>query len=158
MSDNERFFVVFEHLKSKGLINTYVELAAVLGTNKAGINDLKSGKKKITVENIRSMKNSYPLINTDFIILENAVVPIEIQEYKGRDDSQINPEQITLEEGRVIYNSSTHIYERTIEAQQETIKAQATTIKLLEKTLYESETNTKSKPQAHSHDPARALS
>lgn len=70
MTDNERFFVVFDELKNNGLISTYVELADALGTNKAGINDLKAGRKKLTIENIRSLKKSYHRANIDFILTE----------------------------------------------------------------------------------------
>jgi len=69
MNYNERFFLVFEAIKKQGLIATYVELAAILETNKAGINDIKSGKKKLTIENIENMKLSYPMINCDYIIM-----------------------------------------------------------------------------------------
>lgn len=71
MSDNERLFEVYEELKKQGRINTYVELAKALNTNKAGINDLKSGKKKVSVDNIRSMKSSYSDINTDYLLTGN---------------------------------------------------------------------------------------
>jgi hypothetical protein len=68
MTYNERFFMVFEELKKMGQIGTYVELAVVLQTNKAGVNDLKTGKKKLSIDNIRSMKMSYRNINCEFII------------------------------------------------------------------------------------------
>lgn len=70
MTDNERFFAVFDLLKKRGQIKTYTQLAEVLGTNKAGVNDLKNGKKKISVENIRSMKSTYPEISLNWLILE----------------------------------------------------------------------------------------
>ena len=70
MTDNERFFKFFDYLKESGKLATQVELAAILGTNKAGINDLKSGKKKVTVEHLKSMKKSYPELNFDWMLLE----------------------------------------------------------------------------------------
>jgi hypothetical protein len=70
MTDNERFFVTYEMLKDHGLINSYVELATVLGTNKAGINDLKQGKKKLSIDNVRSMKKSYHQVSIDYLLDE----------------------------------------------------------------------------------------
>lgn len=67
--ENIRFFQLIEELKSKGVISGYVHLAAILETNKAGISDLKSGRKKLSTEAIRRMKISYPKISIDWIIM-----------------------------------------------------------------------------------------
>lgn len=77
MTDNERLFIAYDFLKQKGCINTYTELAEVLGTNKAGINDLKNGKKKVSIENIRSMIKSYPQISLEWLILENGSLEVK---------------------------------------------------------------------------------
>lgn len=77
MTDNERLFTVYNFLKQKGCINTYIQLAEVLGTNKAGINDLKNGKKKVSIENIRSMIKSYPQISLNWLILEEGSMEIK---------------------------------------------------------------------------------
>lgn len=66
MDYTDKFFQFYEYLKNMGEISTYVELADILNTNKAGINDLKSGKKKLSLENILSMKKSYPILNLDW--------------------------------------------------------------------------------------------
>lgn len=66
MDYTDKFFQFYEYLKNKGEISTYVELADILNTNKAGINDLKSGKKKLSLENILSMKKSYLILNLDW--------------------------------------------------------------------------------------------
>ncbi len=63
MNYNERFFILFDILKKAGRIKSYVQLADIIDTNKSGINDLKSGKKKVTIDNIKSMILSYPDIN-----------------------------------------------------------------------------------------------
>ena len=68
MDFNERFFQLYDALKEQKHISTYVQLAEILGTNKAGINDLKNGRKKITLDNIISLKKSYPSINIEWII------------------------------------------------------------------------------------------
>ncbi len=67
--ENLRFIQLVEDLKSTGKVADYVQLAAVLGTNKAGISDIKSGRKKISVELLRRMKLSYPSINLNWIIM-----------------------------------------------------------------------------------------
>ena len=66
--ENSRFFQIVERLKKEGKISDYVNLASILGTNKTGINDLKQGRKKLSVEIIRRMKYSYPLININWLI------------------------------------------------------------------------------------------
>jgi hypothetical protein len=81
MSDNERLFLAYDFLKKNNHINTYVELAKVLNTNKMGINDLKTGKKKVSIENIRSMIISYPFISLHWLVTGDGL--IEINESKN---------------------------------------------------------------------------
>lgn len=66
--ENSRFFQIVERLKKEGKINDYVNFATMLETNKAGINDLKQGRKKLSIEIIRRMKYSYPSINLNWLI------------------------------------------------------------------------------------------
>ena len=66
--ENSRFFQIVERLKKEGKLSDYVNLASILGTNKAGISDLKQGRKKLSIEIIRRMKYSYPLININWLI------------------------------------------------------------------------------------------
>ena len=44
--ENLRFIQFVEDLKATGKVADYVQLASILGTNKAGISDIKSGRKK----------------------------------------------------------------------------------------------------------------
>lgn len=69
MGENLRFIELIDELKRRGLISDYVQIAAQLGTNKAAISDIKSGRKKLSVEIIRSMKSSYPVVNIEWIIM-----------------------------------------------------------------------------------------
>lgn len=69
MGENIRFMEVIESLKEIGEINDYVQLAAILETNKAGISDIKSGRKKLSIEILRRMKLSYPNINIEWVIM-----------------------------------------------------------------------------------------
>lgn len=67
--ENLRFIEVIDMLKNDGQVTDYVQLAATLGTNKASISDIKSGRKKISIELLRRLKISYPAINLDWIIM-----------------------------------------------------------------------------------------
>lgn len=69
MGENLRFIELIDELKRRGVISDYVQIAARLGTNKAAISDIKSGRKKLSVEIIRSMKSSYPVVNIEWIIM-----------------------------------------------------------------------------------------
>jgi hypothetical protein len=46
MDENFRFIQVLDGLKEKGIITDYVQAANTLGTNKAGISDIKRRKWK----------------------------------------------------------------------------------------------------------------
>lgn len=59
MNENLRFISIIDELKSKGVIADYVQVAANLQTNKAGISDIKSGRKKLL----------YPNINIEWVIM-----------------------------------------------------------------------------------------
>jgi hypothetical protein len=67
-NENDRFFEVVDFLKQNKHIKSYVELSKALRTNKAGISDIKAHRKKLTIENLRDMKYSYPQVNVNYII------------------------------------------------------------------------------------------
>ena len=69
MNENIRFMQVVETLKEGGVVTDYVQLACILETNKAGISDIKSGRKKLSIDILRRMKLSYPSISLDWIVL-----------------------------------------------------------------------------------------
>ncbi|MES5188505.1 hypothetical protein [Prevotella bivia] len=69
MGENLRFIELIDELKRRGVVSDYVQVAAQLGTNKAAISDIKSGRKKLSVEIIRSLKYSYPSISIEWIIM-----------------------------------------------------------------------------------------
>lgn len=77
MEENIRFFEVVEELKSRGVLSDYIQLARVLETNKAGVSDLKNGRKKLSIDNIRRMKLSYPFINVEYIIMGSGSMVID---------------------------------------------------------------------------------
>lgn len=74
MERNDRFMEVFEALKESGKISTYVQLAEVLKTNKAGINDIKNKRKRISIDAINSMIKSYPEVNISYILEGNGPI------------------------------------------------------------------------------------
>ena len=69
MGENLRFIGLIDELKRRGIVSDYVQVAAQLGTNKAAISDIKSGRKKLSVDIIRSLKISYPTISIEWIIM-----------------------------------------------------------------------------------------
>lgn len=69
IDENIRFMHLVEDLKSNGKLVDYVQLANMLSTNKASISDIKSGRKKISIELLRRMKISYPEVNINWIIM-----------------------------------------------------------------------------------------
>lgn len=69
MDENFRFIQILDELKEKGIITDYVQAANTLGTNKAGISDIKSGRKKLSIDLLRRMKLSYPSTNIEWVIM-----------------------------------------------------------------------------------------
>jgi plasmid maintenance system antidote protein VapI len=98
MNDNERLFTAYDFLKKIGHIKTYTQLAEVLGTNKAGVNDLKTGKKKVSLDNIRSMIKSYPEISLDWLVMEEG--NMEIKERKA-DHFDISTELLIMQKEKI---------------------------------------------------------
>lgn len=86
MNENFRFIEILDRLKAAGRLTDYVQAASVLGTNKAGISDIKSGRKKLSLEILRRLKNSYHDISLDWIIIGSGT-PFII------DEPQIEPAQ-----------------------------------------------------------------
>nr|DAR04594.1 MAG TPA: hypothetical protein [Caudoviricetes sp.] len=69
MDENIRFIELIDALKSNGIIADYVQISKELKTNKAGISDIKSGRKKLSIEMLRRMKLSYPQTNIEWVIM-----------------------------------------------------------------------------------------
>lgn len=90
MDENIRFIQVLDKLKEKGLLEDYVQAASVLSTNKAAISDLKSGRKKLSIDILRRMKLSYPSINIEWIIMGTGEM---FNEAKNNAPDSINSNQ-----------------------------------------------------------------
>lgn len=69
MDENIRFIALIDALKAQGQVSDYVRLAATLDTNKAGISDIKAGRKKISIDLLRRLKLSYPTANIEWVIM-----------------------------------------------------------------------------------------
>lgn len=69
MDENLRFIEVLDALKQRGKLSDYVQAASILETNKAGISDIKSGRKKLSIEILRRLKTSYPETNIEWVIM-----------------------------------------------------------------------------------------
>lgn len=70
MDANERLFIVIDLLKEQHLIVDYKTLAIDMGVHKSYISDLKSKRKKISVDFLACMKSKYQCVNLDYIILD----------------------------------------------------------------------------------------
>lgn len=68
MDENFRFIAIIDSLRAQGVINDYVQVARELQTNKAAISDIKSGRKKLSIEMLRRLKLSYPTCNVEWVI------------------------------------------------------------------------------------------
>lgn len=58
--NNQEFSELVERLKEGSFIKSQSDLANAIGENKQGITDLKSGKKKVTMEHLESIKEAFP--------------------------------------------------------------------------------------------------
>lgn len=96
MDENIRFIQVLDDLKKQGIINDYVQAANSLGTNKAGISDIKSGRKKLSIDLLRRMKKSYQQVSIEWIIMGegNMYIPDSINNLSN-SDTQMFIDKIT---------------------------------------------------------------
>ena len=85
MDENIRFIELLDALKANGIINDYVQVSKELGTNKAGISDIKSGRKKLSIDLLRRMKSSYPQMNIEWVIMGEGEM---FSQKPPRDDKQ----------------------------------------------------------------------
>jgi len=71
--EHERFSSVLEKLKSHDIIKSYKEFAEDINETSVGLNDIKKGRKKLSVNHIRNINTKYPFINTDFILFNEGL-------------------------------------------------------------------------------------
>lgn len=70
MDANERLFTVIDLLREQCLITDYKTLAIDMGVHKSYISDLKSKRKKISIDFLARMKNKYHVVNLDYVVLD----------------------------------------------------------------------------------------
>lgn len=68
--ENERFSRILEKLKQYDIIKSYKEFADNINETSVGLNDIKKGRKKLSVNHVKSINIKYPFINTDFILFD----------------------------------------------------------------------------------------
>lgn len=69
MSENLRFIQVLEVLIASDEVSNYTAAATLLQTNRAGINDIRSGRKKLSIDLLRRLKQLYPDVSLDYVIM-----------------------------------------------------------------------------------------
>ena len=89
MDENIRFFALIDALKVQGQVADYVQLAATLGTNKAGISDLKAGRKKISIDLLRRVKLSYPTANIEWVIMGVGDMFVSTEQHQPATDGPL---------------------------------------------------------------------
>ena len=86
MSKNLRLIQVIDYLKEAGYIKSKIQLANTLDTNKQGISDLIANRKSYSIDFLKNMIISYPIININWLISGNG----EMLKPEGENTSIIN--------------------------------------------------------------------
>ena len=105
MDIRDRFFKAYEYLKENGKIDSLQSLGDIIGTNKAGVSDLKHGRKKISIEHVVSMINSYTEINCLWILTGKGEMINEVD----FQTKQPNIKNATAAEEKSIDNLDIHL-------------------------------------------------
>src|SRR5690606_29931073 len=120
ISFNQRLFKIYESLKERGEIDSYVRFGEIIGENKAGVNDLKSGRKKASLEHCSSLKKTYPELNSDYVLVSEGEI------FHSSDKNILSK---SVAESDPNYPSAN--YKTVIKALRETIDSQKETIQAL---------------------------
>lgn len=107
MDIKDRFFEAYEYLKENKFIDSLQSLGNVLGTNKAGVSDLRHGRKKVSIDHVISMINSYPQISVSWLVLGKGTM-IETPDYlqteqksASSNDLNVYHELITMQKKEI---------------------------------------------------------
>lgn len=71
--EDKRFSGVLEKLKDYNIIKSYKEFADNINETSVGLNDIKKGRKKISVNHVKNINIKYPFINTDYILFDEGL-------------------------------------------------------------------------------------
>jgi len=66
-SIKDRLFKAYEYLKEIGKLSTLQEFADIIGTNKAGMSDLKADRKKVSLENLILLTEAHTEISFEWL-------------------------------------------------------------------------------------------
>ena len=76
-TENNRLSQLINRMLELKIVKTNKEFAEKIGENSVGLNDLKKGRKKVSIKHIKSMNKSYPFINEDFILYNKGFIFLE---------------------------------------------------------------------------------
>lgn len=71
--ENMRFSRILDKLKQYDIIKSYKEFADNINETSVGLNDIKKGRKKLSVNHVKNINIKYPFINTDFILFNEGL-------------------------------------------------------------------------------------
>lgn len=108
MDENIRFIQVLDMLKSKGEISSYKQASEVLRTNKAGISDIKNGRKGVSIALLRGLKLSYESVNLEWIITGKGTPFITINT-QGVDETTLKLIEKLTQQAEEIGNLKTRL-------------------------------------------------
>lgn len=96
MDANERLFTVIDLLREQCLITDYKTLAIDMGVHKSYISDLKSKRKKISIDFLARMKNKYHIVNLDYVVLDLGEPLLNSDTVATPQIKQHSPEESTM--------------------------------------------------------------
>nr|DAS89152.1 MAG TPA: Regulatory protein-modification, helix-turn-helix, transcriptional regulator, DNA [Caudoviricetes sp.] len=96
MDANERLFTVIDLLREQCLITDYKTLAIDMGVHKSYISDLKSKRKKISIDFLARMKNKYRIVNLDYVVLDLGEPLLNSDTVATPQIKQHSPEESTM--------------------------------------------------------------
>nr|WP_315123296.1 helix-turn-helix transcriptional regulator [uncultured Porphyromonas sp.] len=96
MDANERLFTVIDLLREQCLITDYKTLAIDMGVHKSYISDLKSKRKKISIDFLARMKNKYHVVNLDYVVLDLGEPLLNSDTVATPQIKQHSPEESTM--------------------------------------------------------------
>jgi hypothetical protein len=67
-SENQLIKDIESAFKERGHVKTSKEFAKLIGENDNGLSDIKAGRKRLTIDHIKNLKNSHPNFNMDWYL------------------------------------------------------------------------------------------
>lgn len=89
MPDSHLLTQIEAAFKDKSWIKTSKDFAVIIGENPNGLSDIKAGRKKLTVDHIKNLKNSHPTFNVDWLLTDGNG-PMFIEQEDATDTSELS--------------------------------------------------------------------